>query len=100
MTANTSVIAPGLPDVARLQDEIHRLANELSQVKSELQRMSFTVMHDLRAPLRHIGAFAKIIEEDHGPQLDAAVLGHLKIIKDAAEKAMRMMDELSAPTTD
>jgi light-regulated signal transduction histidine kinase (bacteriophytochrome) len=57
--------------------------------------MTFTVQHDLRAPLRHISAFVKVIEDDHGPQLDAQVLAHLKVIYDAATTAMGIVDGLA-----
>ncbi len=83
------------PDLIQLQAENHRLTDELAQAKSELQRLTFTVQHDLRAPLRHISAFAKVIEEDHGLQLDAAVLTHLKVIEDAANTAMKILDALA-----
>jgi light-regulated signal transduction histidine kinase (bacteriophytochrome) len=84
-------------DLVTLQTENLRLTDELAQAKSALQRLTFTVQHDLRAPLRHISAFAKVIEEDHGPQLDAPVLAHLKVIEDAATSAMKILDTLAGP---
>ena len=81
-------------DLVQLQEENRRLNDELAQAQSQLQRMTFTVQHDLRAPLRHIGAFVKVIEEDHGPALDAEVLAHLKVIHEAAAKAMEIVDGL------
>ena len=85
-------------DLAQLQEEIRRLNDELAHAKSELKRLTFTVQHDLRAPLRHIGAFVKVIEEDHGQELSAPVLAHLKVIEDAAAAAMKIVDELHDPS--
>ena len=87
------------PDLVQLQTENRRLTDELAQAKSELKRLTFTVQHDLRAPLRHIGAFVKVIEEDHGQQLDAQVLAHLKVIEEAAASAMKIVDGLHGTAT-
>ncbi len=81
-------------DLVQLQEENRRLTDELACAKSELKRLTFTVQHDLRAPLRHIGAFVKVIEEDHGQELSAPVLAHLKVIEDAAGAAVKIVDEL------
>ena len=81
-------------DLVQLRAENLRLTQALDQARSDLQRMTFTVMHDLRAPLRHIGAFVKVIEEDHGNELAAPVVAHLKVIEDAAAVAMKILDEL------
>ena len=86
----------GVSDLAQLQSENRQLTEELARTKTDLHRLTFTVQHDLRAPLRHIGAFAKIIEEDHGPELGAPVLAHLKVIHDAAVAAMTLLDGLPA----
>ena len=81
-------------DLVQLQAENRRVNDELAQAKSELKRLTFTVQHDLRAPLRHIGAFVKVIEEDHGEELSAPVLAHLKVIEEAAAAAMKIVDRL------
>lgn len=86
-------------DLVQLQAENNRLGEELAQTKSALQRLTFTMQHDLRAPLRHIGAFVKVIEEDHGEQLDAPVLAHLKVIEAAAMAAMKIVDGLYGAAT-
>ena len=78
-----------------LHAENLHLTQALNHARSDLQRMTFTVMHDLRAPLRHIGAFVKVIEEDHGRALEAPVLAHLKVIEDAAASAMTILDTLA-----
>ena len=81
-------------DLAQLQAANRRLNDELSLANVALERLTFTVQHDLRAPLRHIGAFVKVIEEDHGNELAAPVLAHLKVIEEAAASAIKIVNEL------
>ena len=82
-------------ELRTLQAENLRLTQALTQSRADLQQMTFTVQHDLRAPLRHISAFAKIIEEDHAQELVAPVLAHLKVIEDAALAAVKILDSLA-----
>ncbi len=96
MSADASGGAVDAQNLLPLQDEVARLQGELGAARAELQHLKFAVLHDLRAPLRHIRAFAQIIEEDHGAQLESAVSGHLTSIQAAAAKAMQLLDELSA----
>jgi light-regulated signal transduction histidine kinase (bacteriophytochrome) len=76
---------------------VEALHTELANAKAELERLRLHVSHDLRAPLRHIGAFVQVIEEDHSATLEAPVLGHLKTIKQSADQAMKMLDGLLEP---
>lgn len=64
--------------------ELDRLTQELAQVRAEFQDFVYTVSHDLRAPLRHINAFAQVIEEDL-PDAPTDILGHLATIREAAQ---------------
>jgi two-component system OmpR family sensor kinase len=74
--------------------EVERLARELAQVRAEFQDFVFTVSHDLRAPLRHIHAFSKILEEDLGtPPPD--IQGHLNTIRQAVQLLTQQLDGLT-----
>jgi light-regulated signal transduction histidine kinase (bacteriophytochrome) len=74
--------------------EIARLEHELAQAKAELQHLTYTVSHDLRAPLRHINAYAQVIQEDM-PDAPADILAHLDTIRQSAQLLGQQLDALT-----
>src|SRR5262249_17924478 len=68
-------------------DELTQQSEALLEVNNELQSFSYSVSHDLRAPLRTIDAFVRIVEEDHAPRLNAEVQRCLGVVKKAAGQA-------------
>jgi PAS domain S-box-containing protein len=75
-------------------DELTQQSEALSEVNNELQSFSYSVSHDLRAPLRTIDAFVRIVEEDHAPHLNAEVRRCLGVVKKAAGQAGELIDDL------
>ena len=75
--------------------QLARLQCELDAVRQELQEFTYAVSHDLRAPLRHIKAFAQIIQEDL-PDLPADLAGHLATIGQSAQLLTLQLDGLTA----
>jgi light-regulated signal transduction histidine kinase (bacteriophytochrome) len=60
-----------------------------------LERMrQMNVAHDLRAPLRHINGFAKILHDRYNTTLDATAQDYLKLIQDAAKNMGQLVDDL------
>ncbi len=66
------------------------LVGELELKNRELEAFSYTVSHDLRAPVRSIEGFGKLLLEEHAGQLDEVGLDHLRRVLGAT----RRMDEL------
>jgi len=69
---------------------------ELAALNKHLDAFSFTVSHDLRAPLRIVDGYAGMIEEDHGAQLDAEALRLLKVLRASAQQMAQMIEDLLA----
>lgn len=63
---------------------------DLDAANRELEAFSYSVSHDLRAPLRHVEGFARLLEERHGKALDAEALGYLRRVR----VAVRQMNQL------
>ena len=68
--------------------------DELRRKNDELEAFSYSVSHDLRAPLRAISSFTKIILEDCSDALDEAGRGHLERVRKAAERMDELIDDL------
>jgi light-regulated signal transduction histidine kinase (bacteriophytochrome) len=66
----------------------------LAASNSELEAFSYSVAHDLRAPLRHIGGFSKMLVEELGSSLDPTAQQYLDRIQSGTKKMGLLVDEL------
>jgi light-regulated signal transduction histidine kinase (bacteriophytochrome) len=67
---------------------------ELEAANKELEAFTYSVSHDLRAPLRHINGFSKILLEDFGPQMNPAAKEYLQRMHETAQHMGRLVDDL------
>ncbi|MEJ5988813.1 ATP-binding protein [Ramlibacter sp. PS3R-8] len=79
--------------VLRRAEEMAGHALELGRVNKELEAFSYTVSHDLRAPMRHIAGYVDLVVGDN-PQLDERALRYLQHVKGAASYAGQLVDAL------
>jgi light-regulated signal transduction histidine kinase (bacteriophytochrome) len=77
-----------------LEERVEQRTAELAAANHELEAFTYSVSHDLRAPLRHIGGFSKILMEDFGPGMPAEAQTHLQRIEDGACRMGLLVDEL------
>jgi signal transduction histidine kinase len=66
----------------------------LEAANQELEAFSYSVAHDLRAPLRAVGAFSDILLEDHSDKLDDEGRAHLHDINESAQTMAHLIDDL------
>jgi light-regulated signal transduction histidine kinase (bacteriophytochrome) len=70
------------------------LIEELERKNQELEAFSYSVSHDLRAPLRHIDGFSKALIEECGGQLDETAREYLSLVRAAAKRMRELIDDL------
>ena len=73
----------------------HR-TSELEAANADLEAFSYSVSHDLRAPLRAIDGFAAILREDYAPRLDAEGVRLLAVVSDNAVRMGQLIDDILA----
>jgi len=82
--------------VAALQSRLEEATSRVEQANRELESLSYSVSHDLRAPLRAIDGFSRILEEDYADRLDSEGLRVLSVIRDSTARIGRLIEDMLA----
>ncbi|MBI5032636.1 MAG: PAS domain S-box protein [Chloroflexi bacterium] len=77
-----------------LEQRVEQRTAELSAANKELEAFSYSVSHDLRAPLRAIDGFSRILMEEHAPQLTPDAQRYLQIVRNNTQNMGQLVDDL------
>jgi light-regulated signal transduction histidine kinase (bacteriophytochrome) len=80
--------------LARSMTETSRVNTELAATVKELEAFTYSVSHDLRAPLRHISGFSKILTEEFGSNLPPGAQHHVQRIQEGTRRMGLLVDDL------
>jgi len=81
-------------EIEKLNQNLKHRASDLEAANKELEAFTYSVSHDLRAPLRHIDGFSQLLVEEYGPQLPEEVRRYLSRIQGGARQMGQLVDDL------
>jgi len=78
----------------RLEHRVEERTAQLKTANAELEAFSYSVSHDLRSPLRHIGGFSHILLDDYGDVIDEDGKTYLREIRESVEEMTKLIDDV------
>ncbi|HTG44556.1 MAG TPA: PAS domain-containing sensor histidine kinase, partial [Verrucomicrobiae bacterium] len=91
-----SVIVTDLTERRQSENALRKISEELLQSNGQLKAFSYSVSHDMRAPLRTMQGFAKILLEDYGEQMAPEPKSYLEKIVASAERLSQLIRDVLA----
>jgi PAS domain S-box-containing protein len=80
--------------IEQLNNQLERRVAQLNAANKELEAFSYSVSHDLRAPLRSIDGFSQALLEDYGDRLDATGRDYLQRVRAASQRMAQLIDDM------
>ena len=85
---------PSHRDVEALNRTLESRNAELQEANNELESFSYSVSHDLGAPLRHLAGFSKLLQEEYTANLDETARHYVRVIQKDAKNMGELVDGL------
>lgn len=79
---------------AELEQRVKERTAQLEEANHDLESFTYSVSHDLRAPLRHMDGFSRILVEDYGSELPAGAKQHVERVRQASLHMGQLVDDL------
>ena len=92
--AGFSVIITDLTERRQSESALRKISDELLQKNEQLEEFSYNISHDLRAPLRAMQGFARILQEDYGDQWEPEPKSYLDRIIASANRLDRLIQDV------
>jgi light-regulated signal transduction histidine kinase (bacteriophytochrome) len=89
-----SKVARDISDRKRAEEALARAKEATDAANRELEAFSYSVAHDLRAPLRGIDGFSQALLEDYSDKLDEEGQRHLRWVRDSAQRMAQLIEGL------
>ncbi len=89
-----ALLAGAYADERRERGRAEARTAELSALNRELDAFSYSVSHDLRAPLRAVDGYSRMIEEDYADRLDSEGKRLLAVVRDSSQRMGMLIDDL------
>ena len=84
----------GLKLNEQLEQRVRVRAAELEGANEELEAFTYSVTHDLRAPLRHVDGFSKLLSEEHKAELSPEAVEYVTVIRESVQRMGMLIDDL------
>jgi len=84
----------GLMTFTELERQVAQRTRQLEASNRELESFSYSVSHDLRAPLRAIEGFGRVLEDRYAPVIDDTGRGYLERVRNAAARMSELIEGL------
>ena len=79
---------------AALEQRVEQMTRELQEANHELEAFTYSVSHDLRAPLRHMDGFSRILQQEYGAQLPQEARHYLHRVCSATAHMSKLVEDL------
>lgn len=96
VTERTAELTAKANELARRSAQQAQQAEQLREANGELEAFSYSVSHDLRAPLRAVDGFARMLELDHSANLDETGRRYVQRVRAGAQQMGQLIDGLLA----